>query len=238
MDKLKTYIVDDEIKAVELLDNYIAKIPYLISNGYSRDPIEAFKFLQKNEIDIIFLDINMPMLNGVDLYKNLNNPPLVIFTTAYPQYAVDGFDLEAVDFLLKPISFGRFLKATERLLKRKRTIKADLQDDFKDVVFVKSGNLSHKLFWNEITHLEKSENYVIYHTIEKKILSRQTLSKTVSLSPKYFCRIHKSFAISFLFLKSLGAESCLVAERKLPIGRTYKSKLKQAFEVYQNSHFN
>ncbi len=226
---LKAFILDDEIKALELLKSYIEQIDFLTLIGESRNPVKAFQYLQETTIDVLFLDINMPLLNGVDLYKNIRKPPAVIFTTAYPEYAVEGFNLEAVDYLLKPITFPRFLKACERLLKQKNAEKPKFSESSYvfDIVYVKSGAVTHKLFWKDVLYLEKNENYVIYHSKDKRILSRQTLSDLEEIFPSYLCRIHKSYAVSLLHIQRLEREFLtLVGGQNLPIGRTYKDKLK------------
>lgn len=172
---LKTFIVDDEIKAIELLQTYIQRINFLELLGVARNPLKAFSFLQENEVDVLFLDINMPILSGIELFKSIRNPPNVIFTTAYPEYAVEGFNLEAVDYLLKPIPFPRFLKACERLTKHHKIKTNTIENEgdyLADLVYVKSGPVTHKLSWKAILYLEKDENYVIYHTKNQRILSR------------------------------------------------------------------
>lgn len=230
IDQLSAFIVEDEIKAIELLKAYIKRINFLKLIGSERNPLTAFQFLQNNPVDILFLDINMPILSGIELLKSIKKKPKVIFTTAYPEFAVEGFDLEAVDYLLKPINFSRFVKACERLQKNlPHKDSRNLETlDLSDFVYVKSGVTTHKLAWREILYLEKDENYVIYHTAEKQILSRQTLSDLESIFPSYFCRIHKSYAISLLHIKQLDRESVSILDKRLPVGRTYKSRLKDA----------
>jgi len=233
---MKAYIVDDEIKALELLRTYIDRIEYIELVGASRDPVEAFHYLKEHQIDILFLDINMPVLSGVDLYKSLSDPPAVIFTTAYAEYAVEGFNLQAVDYLVKPITFPRFLQASERLSKKQTneySPKGNLENDFANIIYVKSGAVTHKLSWKEIQYIEKDENYVIYHTEAKKILSRQTLTDIEAIFPSYFCRIHKSYAVSLLHLSQLEREFVKLADKLLPVGRTYKGKLKEKLEGFK-----
>ena len=232
---LKTYIVEDEIKAVELLRSYIHQIDFLELVGDARNPMAAFNYLQENDVDVLFLDINMPILSGVELYKSLRNPPKVIFTTAYPEYAVEGFNLEAVDYLLKPISFPRFLKASERLIKRTQETQNSTSLEspkFSDLIYVKSGTVTHKILWNEVLYLEKDENYVVYHTKEKRILSRQTLTDLEKIFPDYICRIHKSFAVSLLHVHQLKRETLIVNEVNLPIGRTFKNDLMERLKSF------
>lgn len=232
---LKTYIVDDEIKAIELLEMYIERIDFLNLIGTTRNSMKAFSYLQANQVDILFLDINMPILSGIELFKSISQPPKVIFTTAYPEYAVEGFNLEAVDYLLKPISFPRFLKACERLLKQQK-IDQPLDSTeslyLSDIVYVKSGAITHKLSWKEVLYLEKDENYVIYHTKEQRILSRQTLSDLEEIFPSYICRIHKTYAVSLLHVHQLERESLSIHQKKLPIGRTYKQRLAARIQMF------
>ena len=223
---LKAYIVEDEFKAIELLKNYIAQIDFLELVGEARNPIKAFNYLQKNNVDVLFLDISMPILSGLELYKSISNPPSVIFTTAYPEYAIDGFELEAIDYLLKPIPFPRFLKACEKLLKQKKAEDLSIAkevSDFEDIIYVKSGAITHKLSWREVRYIEKDENYVIYHTPKKRILSRQTLSDLEKIFPSYICRVHKSYAVSLLHLQQIERESLKIEDKIIPIGRTYRN---------------
>ncbi|MEM6321593.1 MAG: LytTR family DNA-binding domain-containing protein [Bacteroidota bacterium] len=224
---LKTYVVEDEARAVALLDTYIQRIDFLDLVGTARNPLKAFAFLQENTVDVLFLDINMPILSGIELFQSLVHPPKVIFTTAYPEYAVEGFNLAAVDYLLKPISFPRFVQACERL--RPAVENAPTTSNsalfLADIVYVKSGTTTHKLSWKEVFFLEKDENYVIYHTEQGRILSRQTLSDLAEIFPQYIVRIHKSYAVSLLHLSKVEREFVWIAERSLPIGRTYKTQL-------------
>jgi len=232
---IKAYIVEDEIKAIELLQTYIQRIDFLEIVGTTRNSMKAFSYLQANEVDLLFLDINIPILSGIELFKSISQPPKVIFTTAYPEYAVEGFNLEAVDYLLKPISFPRFLKACERLLKQQKVNNAlDSTETLylSDIVYVKSGVITHKLSWREILYLEKDENYVIYHTKQKRILSRQTLSDLEEIFPSYICRIHKTYAVSLLHIQRLERESLHVYQKTLPIGRTYKQQLLARIKMF------
>ena len=233
----KAYIVEDEVKAIELLQIYIQRIDFLDLVGVTRNPLKAFSYLQENQIDVLFLDINMPILSGIELLKSISQAPNVIFTTAYPEYAVEGFDLEAVDYLLKPISFPRFLKACERLRKQQKINTSGLEpaDPFlSDIVYVKSGPTTHKLSWKEVLYLEKAENYVIYHTKNQRILSRQTLSNLETIFPSYICRIHKSYAVSLLHLTRIERESVLVKATILPVGRTFRNRLMEKIDMLGN----
>ena len=225
---LNALIVEDEIKAQELLQKYLRQIDFISLIGTLRDPLQAFPFLQEHQVDVLFLDINMPVLSGVELYGSLRNPPAVIFTTAHPEYAVEGFNLEAVDYLLKPITFPRFLKACEKLRKQQKTNSPTPYahtTDFADIIYVKSGPITHKMSWKEIIYLEKDENYVIFHTAKKRILSRQTLSDLEDTFPHYFCRVHKSYAVSLLHVQQLERELIQMPGKTIPVGRTFRGRL-------------
>ncbi len=224
---LRGYIIEDEIQAIALLRNYLARIPGIDLVGEARDPLKALPELQNEAVDLLFLDINLPNLSGLEFYKSLARPPAVIFTTAYPEYAVEGFDLEAVDYLLKPISFPRFLKACNRAMRWQQQPQSPLpaKPIFADIIYLKSGPVTYKLSWRDILYLEKAENYVVYHTLEKRYLSRQTMSDLEEVFPSYFCRVHKSFAVSLLHLEQVEREFLKINQKQIPIGRTYRQRL-------------
>lgn len=175
---IKAYIIEDEPKAILLLKRYIKKVGDIDLVGFTRDPLDAYKFLQNNQIDLLFLDIHLPNLSGMEFYKSLNQQLNVVFITAHPEYAVDAFEQNAIDYLLKPLTFPRFLKTWNKIAKMKSisySNEIDIRDIATEVVYIKSGSESHKILWRDILYLEKDENYVIYHLKIKKILSRQTL---------------------------------------------------------------
>jgi len=223
---LKAYILEDEAKAIALLQNYIQKIDFVELIGSARNAKKATDFLQDNEIDLLFLDINLPDASGIEFYQNLIAPPIVIFTTAYPNFAVQGFDLEAIDYLLKPITFPRFLRACKRAVKHQQSNDSATihTPNDSDIVYIKSGTLLHKVFWKDVLFLEKDENYVIYHTQEKRILSRQTLNDLEAIFPNYFIRTHKSYAVSLLHIEQVSRDNIKIGKHGLPIGRTYKAQ--------------
>jgi len=234
---IKSIIVEDEPKAIELLKIYIDRIDFICSIAEFRNPMQAFHFLKKEPVDLIFLDINMPVMSGIELYKSLKRPPAVIFTTAYSKYAVEGFELEATDYLVKPILFPRFLKACDRIKSRQEEKKGTYSSkiaQLNDMVYVKSGHKMHHFLWREIHYLEKDENYVKYHkTSGKQILSRQTLTELDSLFPFYICRIHKSYAVSLIQLQEVGSEFVKIKNIELPLGRTYKTAFLEAIEKFR-----
>lgn len=236
MNMLKAFLIEDEPKALELLKNYLARIPFMEVAGEARDPMIALEQLQQIRADVLFLDINLPNLSGVEFYKSLNRPPKVIFTTAYPEFAVQGFELEAVDYLVKPITFPRFLKACNRIVKKSDVDSKEgthSPPSFSDLVYIKSGPVMHKLLWRDIQYLEKDENYVVYHTQDKKVLSRQSLSDLEEILPPYFVRIHKSFAVSLLHVQTLEREQVTLSSGYLPVGHTYRRQLQDRIRKFQ-----
>ncbi len=238
MKTLRSIIVEDEILAIELLENYIGKIEFLELVAATRNPMNLSQLLQKHEVDVLFMDINMPMLNGIDLYKSLINPPQVIFTTSYPNYAVEGFNLEAIDYLLKPIAFPRFLKACHRLIKHQNRTPEQENNSRKvapSFVYLKSGAVTYKINWQDVLYLEKDENYTIYKTKNKRILVRQTLANATYLFPSYICRIHKSYAVSLLHVEQLRRDAVAVAGRQLPVSRYFKEEFMRLFQQFSRS---
>lgn len=233
---MKAYILDDEIKGIELLRNYISKVDFLDVEATSTSPLTAFNYLKDNEVDVLFLDINMPIISGVELLKSLVKKPKVIFTTAHTEYAVDAFDFDAVDYLVKPISFSRFLQACQKLNRNQLDEIDDQKGDqgiLSDIIYVKSGTITHKLSWRDIRYLEKEENYVVYHTEELKILARQTLSDIEKMFPDYIVRVHKSFAISLLHVNQIKNDKVVIGSIDIPVGRSHKEELRSRVE-----HFN
>ncbi|MEN0049253.1 MAG: LytTR family DNA-binding domain-containing protein [Bacteroidota bacterium] len=223
---LKAYVLEDEMKAVNLLQNYVERIDFIKWIGFARSTKKASHFLQNNEIDLLFLDINLPDASGIEFYQHLTQAPAVIFTTAYPNFAAQGFDLEAIDYLVKPINFPRFFQACKRAVKYDQVNRSHEKMNIADessTVYIKSGTLLHKVFWKDILFLEKDENYVIYHTKEKRILSRQTLNDLEAIFPNYFVRVHKSYAVSLLHIEQVSRDGIKIGKHHLPIGRTYKA---------------
>ena len=234
MGKTKVIIVDDEPRAIDLLKNYISKVDELEVNSTFHNPVQAFQYLNKEDVGLLFLDINMPHLSGLELYKNLKHLPKVIFTTAHPEHAIDGFDLNAVDYLLKPISFPRFLRACEKF----KLMQSDQKNTHlapADPIYIKNGNSTDKFYWRDIKYLEKDENYVIFHLQNgKRILSRQTLGNIEKGFPNYVVRIHRSFAVCLYNIKSVRSSVINFDNIELPIGRIYKNLFSQKFQDFKN----
>lgn len=223
---INTIIVDDEPLAQEILETYLQSYEDFELIGMCKNAMEANKLLKDNKVDVMFLDIQMPQLNGIDFLKILDNPPLVVFTTAFKEYALEGFELDALDYLLKPISKERFAKAIEK-------IRAELgkgSEAFEDSIFVKSDKKLHRLFYDEIYYIEGLKDYVIIKTAKSRIVTLQTMkSLEVKLPQLNFKRIHRSYIINLDKIKSVVGNNVEIEingeKSKLPIGKIYRDDL-------------
>lgn len=227
--KLSCIVVDDEPLALEIMESYIEKVDQLHLKGVFRNAVAAFSFLQQTTVDLIFLDIQMPKLNGIDFLKTLKNPPKVIFTTAYRDYALDGFELEVVDYLLKPIPFERFLKSVSRILQQptlsEPVQKAVVYESPSDQpLFFKVDKKMIKIHLNEILYIESVKDYVRVKTKDKEIITQQKISYLEeSLPPHTFLRIHRSFLVAVSKIDAYSACEIEIGKTHLPIGRNYKN---------------
>ena len=224
-------IVDDEKKAREVLGEYISKVNQLELSATFRDPIEALSFLngERNPDFLIFLDINMPGLNGIQFIKSLNKKYNIIFTTAYDEYALDGYENDVIDYLLKPIRFERFLKAVYKVFGVEKSV--DLKnkpETTKKFIMVKSGHNYHKIMLDDVTYLKKDSNYIeIYSTKDRKVLFRENMNAVFDHFPESeFIRVHKSYVISKSKLKVIKAGTVVLdSGDKIPLGISYKDDL-------------
>lgn len=231
---LSCFIIDDEPLAIEVLEEYISQIESVTIEGTFRNAIQAFEALKETDVDILFLDIQMPKLTGVEFLKTLKNPPKVIFTTAYREYALQGFELDVVDYLLKPISFERFLKAVNKVLDLYATRSPDSTSNQpgKDYIFVSSSNKKVKIRLTDILYLESKGDYVFIKTKNKEVTTPSTLTTMEEeLSSRSFLRIHRSFIVNLKNIESWSQTEIEVGNQRLPIGRTYKS---QALKTLEN----
>jgi DNA-binding LytR/AlgR family response regulator len=224
---MKCIIVDDEPLAIEILESYVGKIEQLKLQATFRNAVSAFTYLQQNVVDVIFLDIQMPKLSGIDFLKSLKNPPKVIFTTAFRDYAIEGFELEVVDYLLKPIPFERFLKAVAKVLHQPiaspsiENTKPEIADDF---VYFKVDKKMIKTKMSDILYIESIKDYVKVRTPEKEIITQQKISYLEESLPKEkFLRIHRSFIVNRERIDAYSATDIEVGKFHIPIGRNYKS---------------
>ncbi|KQC02486.1 LytTR family DNA-binding domain-containing protein [Pedobacter sp. Hv1] len=238
--KIKTLIVDDEPHALEVIENYLQHFSDIELVAKCPDGIKAFQILQQKSIDLVFLDIKMPGLNGTDLIKSLKSPPKVIFTTAYSEYAVDGFELNAIDYLLKPIPFDRFLKSMDKVLahfgNNKQIVLSEKQSlaNTEKFLYLKVDRKMMKINVNEICWIESIKDYVKVVLSDRVLISKQKIGLLEELLPEeQFCRIHRSFIISIAKVESYYAYAVEILGRELPIGRNYKQNVQKSFRDTQ-----
>lgn len=220
------FIIDDEPLAVEVLESHIAKLDSIEIAGTFGNAIKAFEALKKNQVDLLFLDIQMPKLTGVEFLKTLQHPPKVIFTTAYREYALDGFELDAVDYLLKPISFERFLKAVNKVfeLQVPKSQALHLPEKTDEFMFVSSGKEQVKIRLADILYLESKGDYVLIKTKNKEVTTHSTLTSMEDQMPGFtFLRVHRSFIVNLRNIESWSKSEITADDQKIPIGRSYKS---------------
>ena len=220
--------IDDEPKALEVIERYCQKSDLVDLKATFREPVKAIEFLNREKIDLIFLDINMPDISGIQLIQTLAEKPMVIFTTAYSSYAVESYDLNAVDYLLKPITFERFLAATNKafsLFQIKN--KPNDRDDNAGTVFIKSGSHTYQVKVSDILYLEKDGNYITVYLKNKQILIRENMGDIFDLVPQSeFVRIHKSFVVAIKHITMIEVHQLIINGIKIPIGSTYREPLK------------
>jgi DNA-binding LytR/AlgR family response regulator len=223
--RLNCLIVEDEPLAQNVLKNYIPAHPALQLVATCNDAVEAQVVLHEQEIDLIFLDINLPMLSGINFLKTLSSKPLVIFTTAYPEFAVEGFELDAVDYLLKPFSLERFLKAVNKALQAKRTGQP-MEEKGDEFISLKADKKVFRVFIPDIMHLEAMGDYVRVTTINNFYLVNDSLRDLLSqLPPQQFIRVHKSYAVARNKISFLEGNYIRVGDKDIPIGATYREEV-------------
>jgi DNA-binding LytR/AlgR family response regulator len=228
--KLKCLVVDDEPPAREVLNQHIEGIEALELAGNCANAVEAISFLKDHPVDLIFLDIQMPQLLGTNFIRTLKSPPKVIFTTAFRKYALEGFELDAVDYLLKPISFERFLKAVNKVLQinipdghTPGSGKEHHKDQNNSFLYFRADRKMVKVFFNHILFIEAFKDYIKIVTKDKTIVTKYVLATLAELLPAdEFLRIHKSYIVAINKIESYNADSIQIAKHELPIGRLYK----------------
>lgn len=227
MQKLKILTVDDEFLALDILENYIDKIPNFELIARTKNPIEALQILNSTQIDVLFLDIQMPALSGLNLLKSLQKPPLVIFTTAYNQHALEAYNLNAIDYLLKPFSFERFLQSVNKIneLIVKATLKPTVKDTF---ISIKSDGKTHKIFFSDILFIEGMKEYIKFQCSAKSYLVLERMKNIELQLPANFMRCHKSFIIAKEKVTSLNGNLLEIADYKIPISREKKEQVVEA----------
>ena len=226
---IKTLIVDDEPLARDILESYIDKIPELEFVGSCDNAIDANTMIQKGGVDLVLLDIKMPQMTGIELLQSLQNPPKVIFTTAYAEYAVDGFELNAVDYLLKPIAFNRFMKAINKA-KDTMDTNSNQMSSSDEFFFVKADKKLVKIMFSEILYIEGLKDYVIIKKEEGRVIALQTMKSLESKLPSnLFKRVHRSYIVNIQRINAVVGNSIELTEhnkpKHIPIGKNYKDEL-------------
>jgi len=218
--------IDDEPKALEVLKRYCEKTSLVSLKETFSEPVKAIEFLQREKVDLIFLDISMPDISGLQLVQTLSPGPLIIFTTAYRNYAVESYEVNALDFLLKPIAFERFMvainKATAAILPKNATVTED-----EATVLIKSGPQAYRVKLADILYLEKDRNYLTVHVKDKQILIRENMSDIFELVPAAgFVRVHKSYVVAIRHITMIEMHQLTINGEKIPIGVTYRESLR------------
>jgi DNA-binding LytR/AlgR family response regulator len=219
---LTAIAIDDEPSAIEIIQMMAAKVPFLELKGAFTNAFSGIDYLQKNTVDLLFLDIKMPDISGIELLNSLPSPPLVIFSTAYSQYAVDGFELNAIDYLLKPFSLARFLKACNKAMEHKlvRSKEPLLH------IFVKTGYEEEKVMLSDILYIEAEGNYLNYVLTGHKLMSRQNMVDALRLLPSnQFIRVHRSYIVAISAIQKFARYELLVGSKSIPIGASFEEQV-------------
>ena len=245
---MKVIIVDDEPLALDVIETYVSRMPNLELIARCNNAFEANEALKNNEIDLMFLDIQMPQLTGIDFLKTLKTPPMVIFTTAYQQYAVEGFELNAIDYLLKPISMDRFMKAVNKASEQYELHHKEVKTvvhtegaapaDKPDYIFVKADKKLQRVKFSEILYIEGLKDYVIIRTETGRIISLQTMKSLEDKLPvAQFVRVHRSFIVGMDKIHAIVGNMVEVIEKgvakHLPIGKNYRDELLEMVEKHK-----
>ncbi|WP_417369626.1 LytR/AlgR family response regulator transcription factor [Flavobacterium beibuense] len=226
--KLKCLITDDEFTARKGIAEYIEDTDFLESAFEAQDPFEAMNIIKNNKVDLMFLDINMPKMSGIDFLKLGNSLPPVIITTAYQEYALEGYELDIIDYLLKPIPFDRFVKAAKKAQGyiTSTTDSHNITDSF----FVKSNGIYEQISYSDIMAVESLQNYVIIHTNKGRVIAYLTLKLIMEKLPdSAFIQIHKSYVVSKKAIQSISTDSVCINDNNFPIGNSFKNKLFDEF---------
>jgi DNA-binding LytR/AlgR family response regulator len=233
---IRCLIVDDEPLALQILEDYLSKIPFLQLVKATTNPIEALTLVQTGNVDLVFLDVQMPELTGIQFLRISNGKAKVILTTAYPQYALEGYELDVIDYLLKPIAFDRFFKSVQKAqavlqpqMASVKPIQADpvhpQQDFLSDFIFVKTEHKIQKVYLNDILFIEGLKDYISIFTSAERIITLQNMKKMEdALPPKHFIRVHKSYIVSINKIDSIERSRICIRDKIIPVGDTYREE--------------
>jgi len=220
---LQCLIIDDEPLAQELIAKYVQQSGRLELVKKCANALQAFAILEKQPIDLLFLDISMPVINGIDFIRSLPNPSAVIFTTAFSEYAADSYELDALDYLVKPITYERFSKSIDKYFKQNSK-----PDDEKKYLYIKVNGRLQKVIYTDILYAESMRDYMKIVTVKENYITHLTMKALVELLPSdLFVRVHRSFIVHTAFITSVGRKEISINEFKIPVGDNYKINLKQ-----------
>ena len=233
MHQIKCLIIDDEPLAQNIIENYLKNFPDIELIAKCENALSALAWIKKQKIDLIFLDISMPFISGIDFIKTLQNPPKIILTTAHKEFAVESYELNVLDYLLKPISFERFLKAINKLENDvAQVIKPVIDDSESDVfIYVKSEKKNVKILLKEILFIESLKDYIKIHTVNKTIVTQVPISSIEQRLPESFLRIHRSFIIAKDKITAYTQHDFEIGKYQIPIGRNYKAAVAKVFNT-------
>jgi len=222
---MKAIIIDDEPKAIQLLKSYLLHFNTIELVQTFRNGLKAFEYLSTEKVDLVFLDINMPHISGINLSRMLPKTTHIIFTTAYSEYAVESYEVHAVDYLLKPISLERFTQSISKVILQAEEKKEAIQSN--DIILVKSGIKTHLLKPEDLLFLEKDGNYLTYYTENEKIIARESAGDALKKLPEYFLRTHKSYIVNAKKVTSYDKENIYILQHSIPLGNTYKNQIEE-----------
>lgn len=224
--RYKCIIIDDEPIAIRVIKEHLGKFESFDCLGSFTKAIDAIALLNNESIDLLFLDINMPGISGIEFLKTLTHPPKVIFTTAYRNFAADAFDLDALDYLLKPISFERFLKAINKFLSTRHLPEQEMNETgHKDYIILKADKKNYKIKFSDILYIESLDNYIKVHTNDFSIVCYQRLSAMENELPEQFLRIHRSYIVNINKIEVFSTSQIQIANKTFSIGRNYKEEV-------------
>lgn len=229
-------VVDDEPLALEVLDGYLKKMTGIESISLFNNAGEALRYLENHKADILLLDIEMPEMTGIEFLEKLSDPPLTIFTTAYRNYAFEGFELGVIDFLLKPISFQRFSAAIEKvrdfLSLKKQDTQLESGEQVPEYIFVKSGVNKIKLRFSEVSHIQGLKDYAIIHTPQERIVIKGSIKMVQEMFPSsLFIRVHKSFLVLCKAITRIERNRIVIGNHQIPIGRNYREEVEKCIGI-------
>ena len=225
---IKCIIVEDEMLAQNILQGYLQKIERFELVAICNNALEAREILNNQEVDLMFLDIQLPGMTGLNFLRTLENPPLVVLTTAYSEYAVESYEFNIIDYLLKPVSFERFCKTINKVVDGRLLTQPEKKSDSfpTDHIFIKSDSKFFKVNFSEIVYIEGMKDYLKIHTREYRLITHQTMNDMEKILPaKQFIRIHKSFIIAIAHIKSIYGNSIEMESQTIPVGASYKEKV-------------